>query len=161
MARLVRVGDLEVPQDLELERRDARIRRATMVVAGLILVLACLGLLGGDGVLASRTVSSGTAELTFPRVLQYSDTAELDVRVRGRDPAVGFSNGYLDAVEIQSASPPPLRVVAARDRMIYEFDLRPPATVTFTVEPRSIGSVRGIVYDAAGGSAAFGEWVNP
>jgi hypothetical protein len=166
MARLVRVGDIEVPFDPILERRGYRIRMVAAVVGGLLLVAALLGLLGGRGPLAETdvTTAAGDAELSYPRFLRYGSQDELHVqfaRTRGDEASVAFSSDYLENVEVRSTSVQPSSVTTLADRTVYTFAAEPRAEVTFSVEPQAIGLSEGVVYGPGGSSASFGQWVYP
>jgi hypothetical protein len=166
MATLVRVGDLEVPQDLALERRNARIRAVATGAGLLLLVVACLGVLGRSGPLADADVTTpgGAARLSYARYLQYSTSDELSIRFQSADGGrayVGFSNSYLASVNVQATSAQPTGVTVHPDRTVYAFAVDPPATVTFTIEPQSIGRMDGLVYGSNGTPASFSQWVYP
>ena len=166
MARLVRVGDLEVPQDLRLERHGHALRRVAAVLGVLVLVAAVLGFLGGKGVFAANTIrtASGGATLTYDRFAQYTSPSELRVHLAtgvGGTQRIAFSNRYLDGVEVQQTSAQPLSVTTLSDRTVYAFDVRPPADVTFSIQPQSIGIRKGVVYGPDGSSAPFTQWVYP
>jgi hypothetical protein len=166
MARLVRVGEIEVPFDPDLEQRAYRVRIVASVVGLLLLLAALLGVLGGRGPLASNdvTTAAGDAQLSYHRFLRYSSSDELQVqfpRVEGDRASVAFSNDYLNAVEVHSTSVQPSSVTSLADRTVYTFDAQPGAEVTFSVEPQEIGHSEGILYGPGGSSASFGQWVYP
>jgi hypothetical protein len=166
VARLVRVGEIEVAQDLALEQREYHVRRVATVAALLLLVAALLGLLGGKGPFASADVATptGDAQLTYHRFLQYSSPDELDVRfprTAGNRASVGFSNDYLASVEIQDTSAQPESVTTSRDRTVYAFAARPGGEVTFSIQPQSIGRKHGVIYGPDGSAAGFSQWVYP
>jgi hypothetical protein len=166
MAQLVRVGDLEVPQDLDFEGRGARVRTVATLAGVLLLVVALLGGLGGSGPLADAEVTTpgGDADLSYSRFLQYGDPDELEIQIRrahGGRADVAISNDYLSSVDVQDMSAQPLSTTVRGDATVYTFAVRPPAQVTFTIEARSIGRNEGRFYGPAGTVAPFTQWVYP
>jgi hypothetical protein len=166
VARLVRVGDIEVAQDLGLEQREYRLRRAASLVAVGLLLAALLGLLGGRGAFSAAKVATpaGDAELSYHRFLRDSSPDELDVRLprTAHDRAtVGFSNDYLDSMDIQDTSAQPQTVATTAGRTVYTFAARRGGDVTFSIQPQSIGEKHGVLYGPGGSAAGFSQWVYP
>jgi hypothetical protein len=162
VTRLVRVGDLDVPQDLALERRECRVRQAAAVLGALVLAAGLLGLFGGGGPLSEgQATTADGVRLTYPRFAQLDTPGELSVRFTRGPAKVALANAYLQTVRLQPTSVMPTRVTTLADRTVFTFDLHPPAKITFEVEPGSAGPAHGVVYGPDGSPAAFTQVVYP
>jgi hypothetical protein len=144
-----RVGDLELGQDLDYQRREWAFERAGWVVMALIVVAALLGLFG-DGPLSRTTTGNEPLRLEYNRFVHRNAPERLRVSVAaaGDEVRLWVSRGYLEQVELREVSPRPDRVEPAGDRDEFVFRVaRPgrPFTVIFRVEPEALGSVAGRV----------------
>ena len=163
MTRLVRVGDIDVPQDLAHERRAYRARRLTAVVFGLVLAAALLGLLGRSGPLSDTSASAGGLQVGYERFLRLDTPTELQIAigVGQGETDIAISRALLDDLEIQSYSIEPQTTTALPDRVVFTFEQQPPSTVTLAVEPQRIGRLRGAVYGPGDARVSLSHWVWP
>lgn len=164
VARVSRVGDLEINQDLDLERREWKARNVANVLLGLALVAAALGLFG-SGVLSDASVKSDGASFAveYDRFLRFGAPATVHVELTsGNDEAnVSLSRSYLEQFDIRSIKPTPESVTALPDRLVYTFKYQPPARVDFNLLPRHIGRQRATVIVDSDDAATFSQLVYP
>lgn len=162
MSGLHRVGDLEIDQDLDFERKAWVVHKIAWAVLALLLVATVLGLFGGRGVLSTATVQGpeGIAELRYERFLRLEATTELDLTfapgaVREGEVRVFVSRPYIDDMTIERVTPEPREQIAGSDRVIYVFDADPGSgpKVTMLLRPSRPGRMRGTVGLAEGGRA--------
>jgi hypothetical protein len=165
-----RVRDLEIDEDLAFERRSHRVERiGTWVMVG-VLAAAGLGLLG-SGPLSLATARAGDTTLDYQRFSRYESSEALVLRVPpavppAREVRVWVDRTYLEGSRLETVLPPPVRVEAAADRLVFVLAVADPAgplTVRFTLQPERLGVVRGrIGVDAPAGPAlTFRQLVFP
>lgn len=164
VARVSRVGDLEINQDLDLERREWKVRNVANVLLGLALVAAALGLFG-SGVLSDASVKSdgGSFVVEYDRFLRFGAPATVHVELAsGNDEAkVSLSRSYLEQFDIRSIKPTPESVTALPDRLVYTFKYESPARIDVNLLPRQIGRQRSTVTVDGDDAATFSQWVHP
>jgi hypothetical protein len=154
MARLHRLGDLDVAQDPAFTRREWMVQRVAWAASLLVLLAALCGLLG-DGPASRASVSAGELRVEYERFTRRLATADLVVRVgdtsadaerRGHPERRGvwLDADYVEAVEVQRVTPTPGQVVSSGDRVVYLFvvETGPEAkapSVAFALRPRRAG----------------------
>ncbi len=143
-----RVGDLEVGQDLDFERRSRRVQKIGWSIFGLIIVAALMGIFGGGGSLNVTTVAQGSPlQVEYERFARHNGPTEMLIRlepdaVQGEEARVWIDREYLNAIEIEKVEPEPKSVEAGRDQLTYVFKLeRPdiPTTLLFHITPQDLG----------------------
>ncbi len=143
-----RVGDLEVGQDLDFERRSRWVQKIGWSIFGLIIVAALMGIFGGGGPLNVTTVGQGSPlEVEYERFARHSGPTEMLIRlgpdtVQGEEARVWIDREYLNAIKIEKVEPEPESVEAGQDRLTYIFKLeRPdiPTTFLFHITPQEMG----------------------
>jgi hypothetical protein len=84
MPGVTRIGDLEIQQDLNYQRREWRIQRLGWVVMRLVILAALLGLLGnGPLSKASVTATDGSLRLDYHRCWHYRNPMTLEIHAPG------------------------------------------------------------------------------
>ena len=130
-----RVGDLEVAQDLEFQRREWVAERIGWT---LMLVLAVAGLLGlfGTGLLASARASGpGGLVLEYGRFERFNAPAEIDFHVPPEAVAedgtftIAVARDYLEAVQVETITPEPSEVRAEGEWLTHVFSSDAPDVV--------------------------------
>jgi hypothetical protein len=144
-----KIGDLEINQDLNFERRSWKVERVAWVIAALILVAALLGFLG-PGPLGKATAASPdkSISLDYYRVVRRESPVTYRVKVHGRLAKNGALRLWLDrkfveALEIKHVDPTPDVVEIDGERFVYRFKTaEAPATIQifFHVEPNKSGN---------------------
>jgi hypothetical protein len=152
MSDIHRVGDLEISQDLNFQRRSWAVQRFGWVMLALLILAACLGFFGpGPLSRAMAGRQDGPLRVEYHRFWRLQSPMSLRLHVgpqaaRGGQARVWLSRSYLEAMSIQHVTPQPQQVEAGPDRFTYVFTLSPPerpTAVTFNLEPETPGSVPG------------------
>jgi hypothetical protein len=171
-ARVVirREHDLEIEQDVAFLRRSWRVQRAGWLGMGAVLVLALAGLFGSGPLSRQDVTLPGLLRVEYQRFARYDAPQTLAVRLEPAatstaDVRVWLDRRYLDESRVETITPPPSRVEAAGDRLVYVFALtRPgePATVVFELQARRFGPMAGRVgLDGVQAFAPFRQFVYP
>jgi hypothetical protein len=154
MARLHRLGDLDVAEDPAFTRREWVVQRVAWAASLLVLLAALCGLLG-NGPASRASVSAGELRVEYERFARRLAPAALVVRL-GTAPAdperrgqperrgVWLDADYVEAVEVQRVTPAPDQVVSSGDRVVYLFALEAGSgakapSVAFAMRPRRTG----------------------
>jgi hypothetical protein len=171
MSEMKRVGDLEVAEDMDAQRRNWRFQRIGSALMALVAVAGLLGLFGGVGPLSRATAGDQEAPLSiteYERFLRLGKPTTLQVRLdasatTGGEARVWLSREYIQSIQLQEIDPLPERVEAAPDRYVYVFDAAAdrPTTVTFELEPDEMGPLQGRMGLDGGTSLTFGQFVYP
>jgi hypothetical protein len=145
------VNGLQIDQSLDFQRRFGRIQTIAWRVLALVPVAAVAGLFGG-GLFSKVTAGGAGAKVSYDRFGRRSVDTQLEVEVvRARPPvAVAVSRGFLDDYDMSEVRPRPERVTAYADRVVFTFAALAGASVSFTLQPKGLGSSSGIV--TVGGS---------
>ena len=142
----------EIEQDLAFQEREWRWERISWLVIALILIAALMGLFGHHPFarITSQTLN-GQVVIDYERYGRYDSSAQIVIK---STPAYAHNNmvhvwldaEYLDAINVISASPWPLRGEAREGERAFVFhtDGRP-FSVTLSIQFHSIGLVRGRV----------------
>lgn len=149
MANTQGVGDLELDQDLDFQRRSWAVQRVGWGVMALVAVAALLGLFG-PGPLNNAITGSKEAPLwlEYKRFGRFQTSAML-LRVHlgpeaGHDGKVRvlLNRDYLENVQVQQVTPQPESVEAGPKYLTYIFQVtepNQPTAVTFHLQPEQIG----------------------
>jgi len=171
MAMSKQRADLEIFEDMMLQRRTWLVERAAWIVLGAILSAALLGFFGGGGPAANAETTSADGSLSTHYARFGRREAPTELRVVATPPADGgatlrlwLSREYIEAHEITSVVPPPSRVEAASDRYVFEFPLvasGETATILFRLEPRKAWRIEGRLGIDGGARLRFDQFVYP
>ena len=144
----MKIGELEIGQDLKFQRRSWGVERAGWVIGALILFAAILGLFG-PGPLSKARAASADKRLSveYHKLEHYQAPVHLRVAIAGSVATNGqihlwINRDYLEAVDMEHIDPEPESVEISADRLVYIFKTpRPPATskVLFRFEPNKFG----------------------
>jgi hypothetical protein len=170
MQTVGRIGDLEIDQDLEFQRRTWMVQRVGWVVMALVALAALLGLLG-PGPLSNATAGNQKMPLhvAYNRFVRYQTPTQLRVHLTpetGREgkARVWLSRDYLQGVQVQQVVPTPEGVEIGSDRLTYIFRLSEPSqptAITFYVEPEQIGPLSCHIGLGSGPPLSFSQFVYP
>ena len=140
------VNGLQIDQSLDFQRRFRRVQTVAWRVLALVPVAAVAGLFGG-GLFSQVTAGAAGATVSYDRFGRRSVDTRLQVTVmRARSPvAVSISRGFLEGYDIAEVRPQPQHVTASAGRLVFTFAALPGASVTFTLQPRRLGSSSGTV----------------
>lgn len=169
MAEQQRVGDLEISQDLEYQKKMWKVERVGWGVMGLISLAGLLGVLG-PGLLGHTTQGgkNDPLKIEFERFGRYQAPTELRVQLgtaiqQGDNVRVGISRDYLEQMQIQQITPEPESVESQSDKLVYHFrvtSLDQPTAITFYLEPETIGPLSGSV-ELQGQTLQFNQFIYP
>lgn len=144
-----KIGDLEINQDLNFERRSWRVERIAWVIAALILLAALLGFLG-PGPLGKATAASPDklVSVDYYRVVRCESPVTYRFNVHGplaKNGALRFwlDRKFVEALEIKHVDPKPNVVEIDGERFVYLFKTaETPSTIQifFHVEPNKFGN---------------------
>jgi hypothetical protein len=165
MGDVVRVGSLEIDQDLRYQRLEWRLERLAWLVIGLVLLAAAAGLFG-SGPLSSSEVASGPVRVEYQRFLREgsgnrlaiaAQTGAADVLV------IQVSRAYLSRMRVEQISPEPRRIAMSGEWARLEFDVEPHsrAEIAVDLEPNGWGRVEGAIAVAGDGSVSFRQLIYP
>lgn len=168
MAGVGRVGDLEIAQDLDFQRREWIAQRTGWVTLALVAVAALLGLFG-TGPLSDAAAEQGPLRLGYGRFERQEAATELRVEVAAGNAQqaelrLWLSEAYLDDVRIQRISPEPDHAEAGFKRTVYVFrvgDPNQPAGIRVEFEPTEIGRLSGRLGIVDGQEVEFTQFVYP
>jgi hypothetical protein len=170
MSDMRRVGDLEISQDLNSQRRSWAVQRFGWVMLALLILAACLGLFG-PGPLSRAMAGQQDDPLwaEYHRFWRLKSPMSLRLHLgpqaaRSGQARVWLSRSYLEAMSVQHVTPPPQHVEAGSDRLTYVFTLSSPerpTTVTFNIEPETPGSISGQVGLENGQTVSFRHFIYP
>jgi hypothetical protein len=170
MPAIIRVGDLEVDQDLEFQQRSWTVQRIGWIVMPLIVLAALLGLLG-PGPLSSAAAGSeaGPLWLEYERLGHWERPTTLQVHLGANVAAQGLiriwlDSAYVEKMQIEQVTPQPESVALAANRLIYTFQIvepGQPTSITFHLKPEKFGLSSGEVGLVEGSSLQFSQFIYP
>ena len=165
-----RVGDLEIEEDIQTQRRVWMVQRVFWGIALLVALAALLGLLGGSGPLNRAIAGAAGApiQVKYPRFGRLDAPMSIPVTLqprRGEDEArVWISREYLDAMDVETIRPEPNAQQSRADGVTYVFDWpggNQPTTITFFVQPVRWGRVTGRIGLPEGTTLDVRQFVYP
>lgn len=165
MAQPQKVGDLEIDQDLEFQRREWSIQRLAWIGMALLVLLGLAGLFG-PGPLSRATAGTQGLWASFYRFIRYEDptTLRLELQPSGKEARLWLSRDYAQAAGIERITPQPAQVLIEPERYGYVFALgqgKGPVTVSFSLQPEQMGRLEGQVGLEGQGTLEFWQWVFP
>jgi hypothetical protein len=149
-----RVGDLEISQDMTMQRRVWTMQRIGWGGIALMLLAIMLGLTGRGPLSTATAGKTGSSlQLDYERFARHSAPAPLKIQLgagvaRGGKARIWFSREYIESIAIDQISPEPESMKVLADRHLYEFEIPDPqrrATIMFHTKPRKVGSLSGQV----------------
>lgn len=182
MAAYPRVGDLEIDQDLEHERKAAIVRKVGWTLMTLTVLAGLAGLFGRSGPLnRTHTGESGPLVLEHERFTRLQTettvTAHLRPPAGAREARIWVERSYIDDMQVDGIVPEPDRIETGADRLVLVFPLAPsgPAgpsaagaasgpgvlQVDFHLQPQRIGPAHGRVGVEGGAELELRQFVYP
>ncbi len=168
MAKIQRVGSLEIDQDLDFERRQWSVQRAAWVLF-LVILLAGLAGLMGEGPLSGVEASNGSLTVQYDRFVRAHALTQIDVKLSPAATSAGqvtlwLSQDYLEKFELQGVMPEPAEMALANDKVLLRFVTDSPAqpvTVIASLEPTSPGAAPGAIGVVDGPEIDINQFVYP
>lgn len=149
-----RLDDLDIEQDMRMQRRVWVAQRAGWTVMAAVVAAALMGVFGGTGPLNRRVVTAASGRWTVRHPPLGRMTAEVPMRVAFHGGArfnvarVWLSTSLLDGMNVTRVTPEATRRVARADGVTYEFErlgASDAAVVTFSLQPTRWGRATGQV----------------
>ncbi|SFG31572.1 hypothetical protein [Pontibacter chinhatensis] len=158
--------DLEIDEDLELERRTWTVQRISWVLLLLIILAALLGFTGRGGLLdVGKGVafnSSHSVDLEYERFLRQGVTREIKVSLRQENTSILFSNGFYETQRIEQVVPEPQKEEVGSEGITYTFHgVKSPSLIIFYVTPLKAGSLNYTVTGSDKEPVAVTQFVYP
>jgi hypothetical protein len=166
----VRIGDLEINQDLDVQRKTWVVQRLGWVSMALIILTALVGMFG-SGPLARTEVQDDrqTFRLSYDRFGRYEAEAVLQIALtpeattNGRV-TVEVDQTYWTGHVVEHITPEPLFSRVGIDGFLYTFETHPPATpavIVFRLRPKYLGSLEGRIRVNGDGLLHFHQFMFP
>jgi hypothetical protein len=171
MAKLQKIGPLEISQDLDFQRRSWRVQRFGWVLMLMVSLAALLGLFG-RGILSSAHLGADASPIRaeYERFLRANAPGTLTIfigsaAIRPDSTAeLWLDRTWLAGMKVRAITPEPDGTRMDANRVMYTFSLDPaaaPARVTFDLETRSSGRINGRVGLVNGPSYNFSQFSYP
>ena len=169
MKRIKRIGDLQINEDMEFQRRSWIVQRIGWAIFALVSLLAALGMFG-DGVLSNAQAGQQEGELwlEYPRFERFED--EFQIKAHANEGAAAESDirihvdqNYLDGVEVNKISPEPDSELLDANGITYVFKTNGTSAFTaqFYMIPRKVGLLSGAFRLQNGEPVDFSQFIYP
>lgn len=164
-----RIGDLEINQDLNVQRQMWTIQRVGWAAMALIILLGAAGLFGqGPASQATAGSVTGPLYLEYERFGRYQSSSTLRLHIQAPDEPgpilLWINSAYLAGIEIQQITPSPAKMSAADQGVLVHINTsgrREPSVVTVYFQFHSIGSLAGEIRVSDQASVQFNQFVYP
>lgn len=170
VATLQRMGNIDIGQDMDFQRREWRFQRAGWVLIGLLVLAGLLGLLG-RGPLSKEQTGDVNVPLwaEFYSVDHYQADSELKLHLQGQAVTsdtlrLSLNQSYLERIDLQRIQPEPSGQELGSDRVIFVFDVVEPGQpldVTFYYSFAQAGRAVAEVGVEGGPQLSFVQFVLP
>lgn len=167
---LVRIGDLELNQDLDLQRKTWTVQRIGWGGMALIVVAALAGVFG-SGPLTRTEVTDNpqTFRLLYDRFGRYEGELVLQLvlspeTTTSNRVTVEIDRTYWTGHAVEHITPEPLISSIGIDGFLYTFETNAPSTpsvIVFRLRPKSIGAMDGRIRVNNAGPLRFHQFMFP
>lgn len=160
--------DLEIDEDLRLERRFWVAERVGWALMAVVAVAAAVGLFG-RGLMGTASAEAGAVRVEYYRFWRASSAMPLTVHLSPPAEEQGearlwISRSYLEHMTLEAVTPEPESVEAGTERMTFVFSLEPlegPTSVSFSLRRQRSGPVRGEVGLEGAEAVRFSQFFFP
>jgi hypothetical protein len=168
-APIVRIGDLEINQDLRVQTKMWKIQRVGWAAMALIVALGGAGLFGhGPASRASAGDRNGSLWVEYERFGRHQGSSELRLHVRAVDNSkpLTFWIGpdYTAHVDIQQIIPTPLKTTLANQGLTFEIaatEKEDPGVITLLLQFRDFGWVTGEIRSPGADTVPIRQLIYP
>jgi hypothetical protein len=162
----VQIQEIEIEDEIAFQKKDWQAQRIGWAIMLLLILLALLGVFGGNGILSDVQAETDGLAVHFERFGRYKMSGQLQFDAEGSGDVVRLwiDSSYLENVEIESISPQPELVESAPDRQIYLFPITQsgePISITFYIKPERPGVLNGKAGIEGGSSLDFTQLIYP
>lgn len=169
MAKLNEVHGLQLPEDMEFQRRSWVIERIGWTLMGVAVAASAAGLTGpGPLSRARETDPVGLLELEYFRVERRNSDVSLRVTASSGTVAEGrlrllLGHEYLRKVRVERVVPEPVAARTGAEGVTYSFLAGPsgPVRVAFHARAEESGGVSGRLSIPEGPALEFGQVILP
>ncbi|HXE79793.1 MAG TPA: hypothetical protein VNK41_03520 [Vicinamibacterales bacterium] len=166
MGEIVRIGSLEIDQDLDHQRREWRLERLGWVLGALIIAAAALGLFGSGPLSSSEAAAGPDFHVAYERFLRHGSsnriTLSVDTGARRVLP-MEVPSAYLARMRLEQVFPEPRRVASLPGWTRFEFDVEPDTRMVIVMDfaPARRGPSDGAFRRPDGPTVRFRQFVYP
>jgi hypothetical protein len=165
VSKLHRVGDIDIAQDLDFQRREWVFQRIGWVILFLIALFALLGGCG-RGLLARATTQTPDRALVlrYDRLARHQAPSKLELRLQaaaGDTVSVWLNQPFVDGVKVEQILPEPESVVSGDGRITWRFVVAANPEITFLISPDKFFRRQGELGLNEGPSLRFSQFVFP
>jgi hypothetical protein len=151
LSGIQRAGDLEIPEDLDFQRKVWALQRHGWAAMGVLVLLGLLGAFGSGPFSDAMAGDAGSPlVLRYQRFARFRSPSQLVAELRpgtaSLEARLWLSSDFLASVQIEDIEPQPVRVEAGPDRSAYVIRLAAPKAatrVTISVRPDAAGRISG------------------
>lgn len=163
-------ADLEMPQDMNFQKREWVVQRIAWGVMALTVIAALIGVFGyGPVSHATATDPTGKLRVEYQRFGRLDAAAELTVRldpalIEGDRVEVWIDRGFIDEQQIDGITPEPSEVEPGEERCTFIFPAPrggDGAQIVFHFAPQKAGRYTGRVGTPSGPALSLGQFVYP
>lgn len=149
-----RIGDLELDEDIPLQRRLWIMQRIGRWMMLAIILAAGLGLLGMAGPLSQAIAGTESAfQVEYLRLVRRAAPVDLRVRIwpsrlREGKARIWFDQDFISQFKIQPINPEPENVRVEDGTVVFEFPAKSEAKAfecTFHLTSKNVGTIQGRV----------------
>ena len=163
-----KVNDLEISEDMDFQRKEWSVERWGWIFMLVVIIAALLGLFG-QGPLSSASAESGALRVRYNRFERLLAPTQLTVRLNQDNAQNGEIRLHIDQALIQAYTvenlfPEPDRVEASPNQYIYVFKTAQggqPPDIVFNLQPSRMGPVSGQVGLENGPAVRLSQFIYP
>ncbi len=166
----VRIGDLEINQDLDVQRKTWTVQRIGWGAMALIILAALAGMFG-SGPLARTEIQDDrqTFRLSSDRFGRYEGEVVLQLALTPEATKTGrvtieVDQTYWTSHAVEHITPEPLLSRVGIEGFLYTFETHPlsaPAVIVFRLRPKYLGSLEGRIRVNGDGLLHFHQFMFP
>ncbi|MBC5775144.1 hypothetical protein H8S95_13785 [Pontibacter sp. KCTC 32443] len=162
-------NELEIDEDMALERRTWIIQRFSWVIMLLILIAALLGFTGRGGAPGINKMKAATAsqsmEIEYERFLRNEVSGEMKVNlvnIPSANPSVFFSKEFYENIRVEQVVPEPETVQVGPEGITYTFQVsQPESHIMFYTKPMHTGTLNIVVRGPNNDTVTLSQFVYP
>lgn len=161
---------IELPDDMEFQRKSWRVQRMGWVAMLAIAIAALFGLFGNGPLSSAQAGDAGTGlSISYERFTRKGAQHSIDLEagatsVVADSVRIWIARGWLDANRVVGITPEPARSDALPDRIVYTFNAAQsgqPVAIRFELEAQWLGRRRGSAGIVRGPTVHFGQFAYP
>lgn len=123
------------------EKRELSIQRIFLAILLLLLIAGLAGLFG-EGALSLQKISREKAEISYHRFLRSEAKTDIQIELANTGDSnvtISFNNDYIRRVRIDDVVPEPSSVKSEEGRLTFEFEASAEGVIIFYLLPLDVG----------------------